>query len=303
MHDHSMSRLALVPALTLAACWVVAVSAPRDLHAQAGLRERTIFVSALNSRGEVVEGLGTEDFVVTEDGRRREVLRVSSALEAIDIAVLVDNSASSMKAIPSIRDGLRDFATQMAVGNQIALVALADRPTIFVDYTSNPERFGQGIGRLFPMSGSGMTLLDAIIEVSAGLRRREAPRAVIIPIITNGAEFTNRYARDVVAAVRQAGASLHAIVIGNLTLGSTEERERAFTLDQGTRTTGGQHVTLFAESAVEQALLKLARELTGQYKVVYGRPESLIPPEKVEVASARTGVTMRGTPARGQTGA
>ena len=303
MHGHSMTRLALVPALTLAACWVVAVTAPRDLHAQAGLRERTMFVSALNSRGEVVEGLGTSDFVVTEDGRRREVLRVSSALEPIDIAVLVDNSAASMKAIPSIRDGLRDFATQMAVGNQIALIALADRPTIFVDYTSSPERFGQGIGRLFPMSGSGMTLLDAIIEVSAGLRRREAPRAVIIPIITNGAEFTNRYARDVVAAVRQAGASLHAIVIGNLTLGSTEERERAFTLDQGSRTTGGQHVTLFAETAVEQALLKLARELTGQYKVVYGRPESLIPPEKVEVASARTGVSMRGTPARGQTGA
>src|SRR4030095_7728456 len=32
MHDHSMSRLALIPALTLAACWVVAVTAPRDLH-------------------------------------------------------------------------------------------------------------------------------------------------------------------------------------------------------------------------------------------------------------------------------
>jgi hypothetical protein len=107
----------------------------------------------------------------------------------------------------------------------------------------------------------------------------------------------------VVAALRQAVASLHAIVIGNLTLGSTEERERAFALDQGSRQTGGQHVTLFAETAVEQALLKLARELTGKYKVVYGRPESLIPPEKVEVASARTGVTMRGTLARGQTGA
>ena len=47
-------------------------------------------------------------------------------------------------------------------------------------------------------------------------------------------------------------------------------------------------MTLLAETAVEQALLKLARELSSQYKVVYGRPESLIPPEKIEVASART---------------
>lgn len=287
----------------LASVSILADVALERLQAQAGVRERTIFVSAVNSRGEVVEGLGPTDFVVTEDGRRREILRVSPALEAIDIAVLVDNSAASMKAIPSVREGLRAFFTQMAVGNQIALISLADRPTILVDYTSSAERLEQGIGRLFPMSGSGMTLLDGIVEVSSGLRRREAPRAVIIPIITNGAEFTNRYARDVVASVRQAGASLHAIVIGNLELGSTEERERAFTLDEGTRTTGGQHVTLLAETAVQQALLKLARELTAQYKVVYGRPESLIPPEKVEVTSARNGVTMRGTPARGQPGA
>ncbi|HEY5619064.1 MAG TPA: VWA domain-containing protein [Vicinamibacterales bacterium] len=301
MRADLMSHWALIPAL-VSIC-ILADTAPRQLYAQAGARERTIFVSAVNARGDVVDSLGPADFVVTEDGRRREILRVSPALEPIDIAVLVDNSAASMRAIPSIRDGLEGFVRQMSVGNQIALVALADRPTILVDYTSSAERLEQGIGRLFPMTGSGMTLLDAIVEVSSGLRRREAPRAAIVPVITNGTEFTNRYARDVVASVRQAGASLHAIVVGTLDLGTTEERERALTLDEGTRTTGGQHVTLLAESAVEQALLKLARELSAQYKVVYGRPESLIPPDKVEVTSARAGVTMRGTPARGQTGA
>ena len=147
-----------------------------------------------------------------------------------------------------------------------------------------------------------MTLLDALTEVSAGLGRREAPRAAIVPVITNGVEFTNRHARDVIASVKQSGAGLHAIVVGQLTFDTTEERERAIVLDTGTRETGGQHVTLFVESAIEQALLKLARELSSQYKVVYGRPDSLIPPEKIDLASARPGVTMRGTPARGQPG-
>ena len=57
---------------------------------------------------------------------------------------------------------------------------------------------------------------------------------------------------------------------------------------------------MLTESAIDQALQKIARELSSQYKVVYGRPESLIPPDKTEVASGRTGVTMRGTPARGK---
>ena len=56
----------------------------------------------------------------------------------------------------------------MAGDHQIALIALGDRPTIFVNYTSNRMRLEEGIGRLFAMSESGMTLLDAMIEVSAG---------------------------------------------------------------------------------------------------------------------------------------
>lgn len=295
------ARVAAISAFLAAVA--LAAGSVRPIQAQAGARERTLFVSAVDSRGEPVEGLGPTDFVITEDERRREVLRVSRAVEPIDIAVLVDNSAAAERAVTSLRDGLKTFIRAMASNNQIALIGLADRPTILVDYTSNGMRLEEAAGRIFSMSSSGMTLLDAIIETSAGLRRREAARAVIVPVITNGTEFTNRYSRDVIKSMQDAGAALHAIVIGVLDFDTTEERERGLVMDQGSNDTGGQHVTLLTEMAVEQALAKLARQLSSQYKVVYGRPESLIPPEKIEVASGRAGVTMRGTPARGQSGA
>ena len=294
-------RLALISILT--ATLVLAAGTAASIRAQAGARERTLFVSAVDSRGEPVDGLGPTDFVITEDGRRREVLRISKAVEPIDIAVLVDNSAAAERAIPSLRDGLKAFVGALAGDNQIAIIALADRPTILLDYTSNRARLEDTAGRIFSMSSSGMTLLDAITETSAGLRRREATRAVIAPVITNGVEFTNRYARDVIRSMQDAGVALHAIVIGVLDFDTTEERERGLVMDQGSSQTGGQHVTLLTEMAVEQALARLARQLSSQYKVVYGRPESLIPPDKTEVASGRAGVIMRGTPARGQGGA
>jgi VWFA-related protein len=283
--------------------WSLAAGiAPQALRAQAGSRERTLFVSTADGKGEPVEGLGPNDFVVREDGQRREILRVSRAVEPIDIALLVDTSAAARNAVSSLRMALTSFVGLMAPDNQIAIVGLADRPTILTDYTSNRGLLDKAIGRVFSMSSSGMTLLDAIWEVSNGLKRREATRAVIVPVITNGAEFTNRYARDVIATVHDAGAGLHAIVVGVIDGTDLTDRERAQVLDEGTRTTGGQHVTLLTDSALDQALRRLARELTSQYKVVYGRPESLIPPEKIEVASGRAGVTMRGTPARGQGG-
>ena len=97
-------------------------------------------------------------------------------------------------------------------------------------------------------------------------------------------------------ALQRAGVALHAIVIRELDVTSVAERERLVVLAAGTRETGGQQVTVLTESAVIPALEKLARQLSSQYKVVYGRPESLIPPEKTEVTSPRAGVTMRGTP-------
>jgi VWFA-related protein len=292
-------RLALIPVIPA----LLVLAASPSVRAQAGARERTLFVSAVDTRGEPVDGLGPTDFVVTEDGRRREVLRVSKAVEPIDIAVLIDNSASAERAVPSLRDGLKAFVSALAGDNQIAIIGLADRPTILVDYTASRERLEQAAGRIFSMSSSGMTLLDAVSETTAGLRRREATRAVIVPVITNGTEFTNRYARDVIRSLRDASVALSPIVIGVLDFDTTEERERSLLLDDGARQTGGEHVTLLTEMAVEQALARLARQLSSQYKVVYGRPESLIPPEKIEIASGRAGVTMRAMPARGQSGA
>ena len=282
---------------------LVLIAAAAALHAQGGARERTLFVSAVDGKGEPVEGLSVNDFVVTEDGRRREVLRVSRAIEPIDIAILVDNSAAAEGMISVFRTALAKFVAKMADGNQIAVVGLAARPTVLVDYTSSVRQLEQGVGRIFAQTNNGMTLLDALVETSTGLRRRETPRAVIVPIITDGVEFSNRYSRDVIAALREAGAGLHAVTIGNFPVATDVQREREFTIAGGTRQTGGQRITLLTELGLDEALQKLARQLSSQYKVVYGRPESFLPPETIEVESAKPGVTMRGTPARGQTGA
>ena len=269
-----------------------------------GPRERTLFVSAVDKDGEPVSGLGPDAFVVREDGVRREVLRVSRATEPIDIALLVDNSTAAGSEITFLRDALSKFVAKMALGNNIAVIALADRPTILADYTNDPKRLSDTVGRLFPMPQSGMTLLDAIVETSQGLSRRETPRAVIVPVVTDGAEFTNRYSKDVASSLDRADAALHIVGIGQFPYGDDHGiRERSFLLTEGPQKSGGQFITLLSPHGLDQALQRLARELSSQYKVIYARPQSLIPPERTEVTSANPGVTMRGAPARGESGA
>jgi VWFA-related protein len=272
--------------------------------AQADRRQRTLFVSAVDEKGEPVEGLGPEAFVVREDGTRREVLRVSRATEPIDVALLVDNSTAAADEITFLRSSLSAFVQRMAPANKVAVITLADRPTIAVDYTSDAARLKEAVGRLFATPQSGMTLLDGIVETSTGLTKRETARAVIIPVITDGVEFTNRYFRDVIAALTKARASMHLVTIGSFYHDDEQgTRERSFLLDAGPRESGGQRITLLSAHGLDAAMEKLARELLSQYKVVYSRPESLIPPEKVSVSSGRPGITVRGAQARGETGA
>ena len=291
--------------LALACAGALLGSRTATLAEQAnGPRERTLFVSAVDKDGEPVSGLGPDAFVVREDGVRREVLRVSRATEPIDIALLVDNSTAASDDITFLREALSKFVAKMAPGNNIAFITIADRPTIVVDYTSDTKRLSDAVGRLFPMPGSGMTFLDAVVETSQGLKRRETPRAVIVPVITDGVEFTNRYSTDVVSALEGVDAAIHIVGIGRFA--HSEEhgiRERSFFLSNGPAKSGGQQITLLSPHGLDPAMQRLARELSSQYKVIYGRPQSLIPPERTEVSSAKTGVTMRGAPSRGESGA
>lgn len=297
-------RPAAWPVIALAIAFLAANAIGVD--AQGDARERTLFVSAVDKDGAPIDGLSINDFIVREDGARREVLRVSRAIEPMDIALLVDTSASSSDLIPQLRDGVRRFITAMLPAgvsqpHSIALVSIAARPTILVDYTSNTRPLLDGAGRLFTDRISGITLLDALVEVSRGLERREATRAVIVPVITDGIEFSNRYYRDVLEAMTRAGAGLHAVTVGTFSVSDDDAiRNRAFTLEEGPKATGGQRKLLLTTNAVPAALDRLAAELQSQYKVVYGRPQSLIPPEKLEVSASRAGITMRAMPIRGQ---
>jgi VWFA-related protein len=282
-------------------CGVTAwVTAP-SLLAQA--RERTLFVSALDKDGKPVEGLGPDAFVVREDGNRREVLRVSRATEPIDVALLVDNSTAADDDIVYFRTALSAFVARMAPKGQVAVITLADRPTIRVDYTNDSARLTKSVGSLFATPNSGMTLLDAVTEVAQGLAKRETPRAVIVPVFTDGTEFTNTYHRDVVSALRGAKAAVHLVTIGQFYYSEERgTRERSFFLQLGPAESGGQRISLLTPMGLAPAMERLATELLSQYKVVYSRPQSLIAPEKVSVSSARPELTVHGAPARGENG-
>lgn len=268
-------------------------------------RERGMYVSVVNQDGAPVPGLSAREFVVREDGVAREVLMAEKADDPVTIALLVDNSQAATPVMSDVRRALKGFVEQMGGTNPITVTTFAERPTILQDYTLVIPQLTKAVERLFPVPGSGAYLLQALRDVSAGFAKRDFERGVMVVITTEGQEFSDLNYMQVVPDLRESGAALEAIVLRSRSAPDPRDeaaRDRGIVLDVGPRVTGGRRVDLLTSMALDGALKKLATQLTNEYRITYARPESLIPPEKVEVSVTRPGLDARGTPIRPRRG-
>jgi VWFA-related protein len=303
MHNYRRHQFfgSLLPASVVASAVCVAglwAAIPAQLEAQS--RERTMFVSVMDRDKKPIKTLQPEDITIREDNAAREILRIVPATDPMQIALLIDNSQAATPHIQRMRDALIAFVNKVATGNnEISVVTIGDRPTLALDSNKDAKTIvSKGINRLFAQPGSGMTLLDAIVQTTKGFQKKESARPVIVAVLTEGAEFSQDHYQSVLDALQNSGTAFYALVLTEgpeANPAEDEIRNRNVVLDRGTRETGGRRETLITEMALQDNLLSIADELLTQFKVTYSRPEALIPPKNITVEAKAAGVTARGT--------
>lgn len=289
---HSARALTAVLAALPLSLVAAAHSSPQP--SQATPRTREVYVSVVDRNDQAVAGLTAADFAVREDGTLREVLKAEPASEAMQIVLLIDDSAAADHAIQDLRGALSAFVARMQGKAEIGLVTIGERPTSLTEPTKNLEQVKKGISRIFARPGSGAYFLEALDDVARGIPRREVKRPVIIALITEGIEFSSLDSRSVLDRLYASGATLHVLSIGRPSDSMTDEvRNRNIVVADGTSHTGGRREQILIENAIPDKLMKLADELLHQYVVTYGVPDALIPPETVSVSVKRPDLKAR----------
>ncbi len=275
-----------------------ALAAAPSLSAQT--TEQTMYVSVLDKDAHPVSGLNVPDFAVHEDGQTREVLRAGRTADPIDLAIIIDNSQALQPYVNDVRKALTAFVTRMAdqQSANVALIGMADRPTGLVDYTTSVVTLQKGVEKIFAQPGAGSVFQDAVTDVIKGIRARHNPRRALLVITTDGTDFSNVPYQHALEVLTASGAALQVLRLaprGGEPLGSDTARDRAYLIDHGTRATGGRRQDLLSSMALAGALDQVADDLGAQYKLVYGRPASLLPPKDIDVSVKRADLTARGT--------
>ena len=303
------SSLATLWCLMGVAGWLTATTT------QAQDNERSLYVTVVvQGNGAPVSDLEPTDFVVVEDGAEREVLRVLPADTPMQVAVLVDTSASAQFATRDIRNALERLVARLGAAHDIALVTFGGPPRILVESTSRPDRLRDGIGQIFAFPDSAAYLLDALVDTAHGFERRESPRPVVVVITTEGLDYSRHNTNRVIEVLRAAGAAAHVVVLTNpatttlranqfgdpfnSALNVPDLYQRDLALTQVPEATGGQRRDVHLSGVVGDTVESLADLLTSQLEVVYSRPASLIPPDTIEVDIRREDLKAFGTPVR-----
>jgi VWFA-related protein len=264
----------------------LAAASPR-VYAQAD--ERVIYTSVVDKDGAPVLDLTIKDFSVREDGQPREILRVARDDDPLQIALLVDNSVSMRSRLSQLRRAVTAFIDATRHDVQLAIITLAERPTILVGYTTDRSALRKAADGIFAYEAANY-LLDGIAETSQGLAKRTMWRSAIAVITGTGPEMSYRQYTEVLRFFRAGGASLHVVQMGT----GIGDQGREIVVNKGTSETGGRFEQVLLPTGLEVKSRQLATELSNQYRVTYARPSRLVPPSKTEVSIRRQDLKARG---------
>ncbi|MEO7192912.1 MAG: VWA domain-containing protein [Vicinamibacterales bacterium] len=276
--------------LTIGATSVFALlqASPRR-EPQRETRQRHLVVGVLGKNDIPTPSLTAKDFVIREDGIAREVVSVSSAAAPTHLVLLVDDSEAMQSLTIELRAGLEGFLERIRSGGQAPAVRLAtfgERPNTQVEFTTTPAAITAGVERIAPRVGSGSMLLEALIETCRDLRTRHAERPVIVAFVNEqGPELSSDTHTEVINAVKSAGASLWTVVLQDQGGQGTSDpaHERAQVLAEATAQSGGFNKTILSRQGLPPAFQTVATALSSRYELTYVRPDSLIPPTRLDV--------------------
>jgi len=234
----------------------------------------SVFATVSDRSGKLVTGLGSEDFVVYDNGVRQQISQFSRDYIPLSVVILLDSSSSMRgKKLHNARRALDQFLKRLRPGDEALLMTFQTRPRVLEGFTPRFELIRRALDRV---EGNGSTALyDAIlaaVDAAASAHNRRRTLLVISDGINN---YGRTRLEEATARLRPSGLELFAIGLESNYPEDMDERvvTRAV-LDQLTRSAGGEAFVTGEARDLGRICGAISDRMHNQYALAYYPPPS-----------------------------
>jgi len=240
--------------------------------------ERAALVTVVAETGTPIRDLAAGDFVVKEDGKKRDVTEAKLANDPLSVALLIDTSKSPVAGSRSPQD-LRNAAGAFVKAIQavnpdaaIALIFCGGSTVTTIDFSNKAGDLEAAVSRLYPEQQSTAVLLEALRDAGKMVAARPAPRRAVVSVdFTSSESSSDRLVQEAADSITNSGATFWAVSIRGT--GSTSAN-REEVLNKMTKASGGRRFSSVDSSGLEGMLKNVAATLTSQYLVTFDHPDN-----------------------------
>jgi Ca-activated chloride channel family protein len=234
-----------------------------------------VYATVTDARGELVTGLGRDDFEVFEDNVPQDIEAFAFGEFPLTVALGVDRSWSMAgDRLRLAKQAAQSFLTELKPSDRSMVVAISSEADVIAPLSTDRVNQSRAVQALDPWSTTA--LHDGIIATIDRLEAETGRQAIVV--FSDGEDrYSKASAADVVGRARRSNALIYPIAFG---------KTRPALLAELATVTGGRSFLLRDVKELERTLATIARELRYQYFLGYA-PAAAIEPGEREWRSIR----------------
>jgi len=236
-------------------------------------------VVATDPKKRFVPGLLSDDFAIFEDGVRQDVSFFATGDSPIDLAVLLDTSASMFGKMDIMQRAAQGFAATLRDGDRAMVIDIKQTARVLHSLDGPLSEIPAAIKSTTASGGTGLYngLYLAFRELMKQQVRGEHQRRQAIVLLSDGQD-TNSLVTfdDVMEVARQAGIATYTITLRTPELTELEQArgtrylaEADFLMRSLAQETGGEAFFPMQVRELAGVYSSIAKELASQYSLGY----------------------------------
>ena len=234
-------------------------------------------VVVVDGRQQFVSGLTAENFAIYEDGIQQDVSFFAADELPLDLAMLLDTSASMQIKLPTAQQAAIRFASALRPIDRLLVVDVKETTSILTPLSHDLKAAKDAILSTFAQGGTALyNGLYTTLKELAGQRRGETEmRRQAIVILSDGDDTSSLVSfDDVMELAKQSGISIYTIMLGSGSASTAAEKgERASRSEYGMKAlaqeTGARSFVALEVGDLAGVYKSIGNELASQYALGY----------------------------------